>query len=177
MELYEFLQFLVTLAFSRDAGGGPGELADMVKGLKRSVKIAEMKPILAELQADAEISSSLGRYGVEGLYGEVKKQAITERVLMQFLESKKMIRSVIVTMPGGAEGKSTLTWQDASAAFQLAGNGGSALNEKAFSDALCLCGVVKYATVQSFSDAQRVEGFFDNLTGKKDEHAVIGAGA
>ena len=102
-------------------------------------------------------------------------KAVTERAFMQYLEGNKMVRSVIITLPGGAEGHADLTWQDASAAFQLCG-GGSSLDATTFGSAIALCGFVKYKEVTNLGAAARVEGFLANLAGSKDEHAVIGAG-
>jgi len=78
-------------------------------------------------------------------------------------------------MPGGGKGKADLTWQDASAAFQLAA-GGSALAAADYGAALAMCGMVKYGTVPGFGPQQQVEGFLANLSGAKDEHAVIPGG-
>ena len=36
--------------------------------------------------------------------------------------------------------------------------------------------MTKYAAVTSMAPAKKVEGFLANLSGAKDEHAVIGAG-
>ena len=55
--------------------------------------------------------------------------------------------------------------------------GCSSLDGATFGLALALCGAVKYGGVPGMSLAQRVEGFFANVSGSKDEHAVIGAGA
>jgi len=84
-----------------------------------------------------------------------------------------MIRAVIVTLPGGAEGSADLTWQDASAACQLVG-GGQPLTKEAFGQCMALCGMVKYAKIDSLSAAQKVVGFLANISGLKDEAAVIG---
>ena len=101
--------------------------------------------------------------------------AMSERSFLQFLEGCKLVRSVIVTMPGGAEGHADLTWQDASAAFQLCG-GGSGLSGETFGRALAVCGATKYRDVPGLSMEQRVTGFLENVAGRKDEHDFIGAG-
>ena len=100
-------------------------------------------------------------------------QPVSERAFMQHLEAAKLIRAVIVTLKGGEEGKADLTWQDASAAFQMSG-GGSPLGAPEYATAIALCGLVKYGGVPTLSSAQKVEGFLANVSGSKDEHTVIG---
>ena len=178
MELYEFLTFLVLLAFSREANGGVAELSAMLKGLRRSLKAEELAPVLDAISADEGVSAALaaGQAGVSAAFTKAGGgQPVSERALLQFLEACKLVRSVIVTLPGGAEGHADLTWQDASAAFQLCGGGGS-LDEASFGSALALCGVTKYREVGGMAKGKAVEGFLANVGGGKDEHAVIGAG-
>ena len=54
--------------------------------------------------------------------------------------------------------------------------GGGTLDQGSFGSALAVCGLVKYKDVPGFTDAQKVEGIFLNITGAKDEHAVIPGG-
>jgi len=82
---------------------------------------------------------------------------------------------VIVKLPNGSEGHTTLTWQDASAAFSLCG-GGADLDNTSFAMALALCGAVKYRVVGSMTPAARFLGFLANVGNSKDEHAVITEG-
>jgi len=178
LELFEFLQFLVLLAFSRNAGAGVDELKTMLLGLRRSVKIEELTPVAAELQADEAVGAAIA--AMQGVLEPAFTKAaggvaMSERSFLQFLEGCKLVRSVIVTMPGGAEGHADLTWQDASAAFQLCG-GGSGLSGETFGRALAVCGATKYRDVPGLSMEQRVTGFLENVAGRKDEHDFIGAG-
>jgi len=178
LELFEFLQFLVTLAFSREAGAGVDELGTMLRGLRKSVRMEELAPLYAELEADEGVVGALaaGQAAISAAHAKAGGgKAVSERALLQYLESCKQVRSVLVTMPGGAEGKADLTWQDASSSFSLSG-GGASLDAAAFGKALALCGAVKYGAVPGFSLTQKAEGFIANVSGTKDEHAVIGAG-
>ena len=179
LELYEFLTFLVLLAFSRVSDGGVDELKTMLAGLCRSSRATELQPVLEELSADASVGTAIGaaEASISAAFTKANGgKAVSERAYMKFLETCKLVRAVIVTMPGGAEGHADLTWQDASAAFQLCGGGGD-LDTASFGNALALCGVIKYQNVPGMAMAKRVEGFVANVSGSQDEHAVIGAGA
>ena len=173
-ELFEFLTFLVRLAFAK-SGPDPSSLEAMLAGLRRSVKVVDLKAMLAGLDGEATGAIASGEAALAAGYAKAAgaEAAVGERALLQYLEGCKQIRSVIVTLAGGAEGSADLTWQDASAAF-LACGGGQPLSKEAFSQCMALCGMVKYGGVDSLSPAQKVEGFLANLAGSKDEHAVIG---
>ena len=180
LELYEFLTFIVTLAFSRSAGGdGLAELTSMLAGLRRSLKIDELGGTLTELKADEKLAEALTNSA--GPINEIAyKQAnggkpVGERAWLKYLEKVQQIRSVIVKLPNGSEGHTTLTWQDASAAFSLCG-GGADLDNTSFAMALALCGAVKYRVVGSMTPAARFLGFLANVGNSKDEHAVITEG-
>jgi len=179
LELFEFLTFLITLAFSREKGAGVAELTALLSGLRRSVKMEALRDTLGLAQADDGVSSALatGAAAVSAAFAKAGGgKGVSERAWLKFLEGCKLVRSVIVTLPGGKEGHADLTWQDASAAYQLCGGGGE-LDATTFGQALALCGIIKYGAVSSLSAAQKVEGFVANVSGSKDEHAVIGAGA
>ena len=174
-EMHEFLTFLVWLAFDRD-GPEPEALETLLSGLRRSQTIAALKPTLdsiltgvaGEALAAAEPTLAAAFAKAAG-----EQTLIRETQLLHYLEACKMIRAVIVTLPGGAEGSADLTWQDASAACQLVG-GGQPLTKEAFGQCMALCGMVKYAKIDSLSAAQKVVGFLANISGLKDEAAVIG---
>ena len=149
----------------------------MLKGLRRSLKVDELAPLLSEVIEDDGVASALtgAEAAVQAAFAKAGGGTLGERALLQFLEGCKLIRAVIVTMPGGAEGHADLTWQDASAAFQLCGDGAD-LDRDAFANVLALCGAVKYRDVPGMSLAKKVEGFIANVSGSQDEHAVIGVG-
>ena len=176
-ELHEFLTFLIQLAFSRD-GPEPASLEGLLAGLRRSAKVEELTPLLDSVKGEGGAASAVaaGEATLSAAFAKAGGgQPVSERALLQYLEACKLIRAVIVTLKGGADGRCDLTWQDASAAFRLSG-GGSPLGQEAFSQCMALCGLVKYGGVPTLSDSAKVEGFLANLAGSKDEHAVIGAG-
>ena len=177
-ELHEFLTFLVHLAFSRD-GPEAASLDKLLAGLRRSSKIEELKPLLASVQGDGDAAGAIAanEAALSTAFAKAGNgQPVGERALLQYLEGCKLIRAVIVTLKGGAEGRADLTWQDASAAFHVCG-GGSPLSKDGFSQCLAVCALVKYGAVDSLSADLKVGGFLANLAGSKDEHAVIGAGS
>ena len=101
---------------------------------------------------------------------------VGERAFLQYLEACRQIRANLVTLPGGKSGHADLTWQDASAAFELCAGGGT-LDAAGLGKALALCGNVKYRDVPGMGAVRAAEGFLANVEGSKDEHAVIGAGS
>ena len=179
LELYEFLQFLVTLAFSmdKDTSDYVTSLQALLSKLSRSRRIEELAPLLGEAASEPGVAASLEAGGASTAFQQVSSGGapVSERSFLQQLEKAKLIRSVIVTLPGGAEGHADLSWQDASAAFQVCG-GGKPLSEAEYANCLALCAMSKYAAIETLSPAKRVEGFLANLAGTQDEHAVIGAG-
>jgi hypothetical protein len=75
-----------------------------------------------------------------------------------------LIRAEILILSSGAEVNADLTWQDASAAFQVCA-GGAPLNATAFSQCVAVCGLVKYGGIASMGTGDRVAGFIGNLAG------------
>ena len=177
-ELHEFLTFLVHLAFERHGSAEPDALAALLAGLRRSRRIEELKPVLevVKREGDAGVAGAIaaGELVISAAFAKIGGgKPVGERALLAYLEECKQIRSVIVTLPSGTEGFADLTWQDASGAFHLIGGGG-ALGKEAFAQCLAVCGVVKYGAVDALGPTQKVEGFLANLTGAKDEQAVVG---
>jgi len=176
-ELYEFLTFLVHLAFAHAGAADPAALEQLLSGLRRSRRVEALGPMLESVQSGAASSVvAAGEATLASLFAEAGGgQPVGERAMLEYLESKRQIRAVVITLPGkaGDEGSADLTWQDASAAFQLCG-GGSPLSQQAFGHAMAVCGLVKYNEVKALAPPQRVEGFLANLTGSKDEQAVVG---
>ena len=174
--MHEFLTFLVSLAFARD-GAEPAALEGLLAGLRRSQRIEALKPVLETVSADGAVAGALAA-GEATLTEAFTKASggqtlVRERSLLQYLEGCKLIRAVIVSLPGGAEGSADLTWQDASAAYHAC-NGGQPLSKEAFAQCMAVCATVKYGEIGALGPAQKVEGFLANLAGSKDEHAVVG---
>jgi len=172
LELFEFLQFLITLAMSMDnnldiKNEGAKAVGALVARLRRSLKVEELASV-GETARSEDVAGVLTAQEAALSAEKGKVGGADERAFLKYLEGAKLIRAVIVTMPGGAEGHADLTWQDASAAFEISGGD--------FNIAIAICGLVKYKDVPGFSAAQMVEGIVLNLTGAKDEHAVIPGG-
>ena len=172
-EMHEFLTFLVHLAFDRD-GPQPTALEKLLGGLSRSSAITALTSTFELVKTDDEIAGALAAGAATVTAAAGGASTVSERPLLQYLETAKQIRSVIVTLKDGSDGSTDLTWQDASAAYQLCG-GGSPLSADALGQCLALCGMVKYSGIEALSPAQKVEGFLANLAGSKDEMAIIGA--
>jgi len=179
LEMFEFMQFLISLAFSMDNNldikkEGANAVGALVAKLRRSLKIEELQGLLPTAQGEAAQAALAAQQAVVDAQFQ-KAGGGSERAFLKHLEACKLIRAVIVTMPGGAEGHADLTWQDASAAFHVAGGGGD-LDAASFATALAVCGLVKYKDVPGFTPGQMVEGILQNMSGAKDEHAVIPGG-
>jgi hypothetical protein len=179
LEMFEFMTFLISLAMSMDnnldiKNEGANAVGALVTRLRRSVRAEELAP-LAETAKGEEVAGVLA--GSEALLTSLYEKAaggkpVSEVAFLKQLEGFKLIRAVIVTLVGGKEGHADLTWQDASAAFNVVG-GGADLDSAGYATALALCGIVKYKEVPNFSAASQVEGILANISGSKDEHAVV----
>ena len=166
-ELYEFLTFLVHLAFDRD-GAKPASLETLLSGLRRSQKVVVLQPLLETARSDAAVGAALtaGKPMLDAAFGKAAAGAATvsERALLMYLEECMLIRAEILILSSGAEVNADLTWQDASAAFQVCA-GGAPLNATAFSQCVAVCGLVKYGGIASMGTGDRVAGFIGNLAG------------
>ena len=56
--MHEFLSFLIQLAFSRD-GAEAASLDRLLGGLRRSQKVAELKPLLESAKTDPEVAEAI----------------------------------------------------------------------------------------------------------------------
>ena len=183
-QLHEFLTFLVHLAFARDGTTDVAALDTLLTGLSRSKRVDALKPLRFDAMSEgSEALTALAASdaAVAAVFAELGSAPVPERAWLQYLEGKKQIRSVIVTLPGGAGTSSAdLTWQDASAAFLICAGAGAAgkpssLGDKgAVAEALAVCALVKYERIAGLSTTQKIQGFLANLGGTKDEQAVVG---
>ena len=166
------------MAFARGGTTDIAALGSLLSGLSRSKRVDALKPL--RFDAVSEGSEALTALAasdaaVAAVFAELGAAPVPERAWLQYLESKKLIRSVIVTLPGGAATSSAdLTWQDASAAFLICASGASLADKGAVGEALAVCALVKYERITGLSTAQKIEGFLANLGGAKDEQAVVG---
>jgi hypothetical protein len=162
LELHEFFQLIVQLAYAINGGGtaggatAPVALRIMIESnLSRMSRKAKLAELLAPLKADADVQAALGT-------APAPPSPLSEASFIQQLQGKKLVRGAIV-----GDLRCDLTWLDASAAFLCSGGD--------YKMALALCGAVKYAKVAKMTDAQRVAGFLANLAGTSDEHKVVAA--
>ena len=195
LELHEFLQLVVVVAYKRanptgKEGVALGEALEKMisKHLSRTTRLSELQPLMTSLKNDVATNAvlkvheaALRNFYMEGM--PERAPNMPEQAFLRQLNMAGLMKGAIVPLPSEAldtlpkgspsEVRCDLLWLDVSAAFHCCASSEAGLFVADYASCLALCGMIKYSSVTSMSTVQRVAGFLANLAGRMDEADVV----
>lgn len=160
----------------------------LTQQLSKAARLESFAPLLSSLKEDVQLQAVLKAHEA-AIAAEFAKAGVSpgakfvnQAAFLQQLTGASLIRAVIVRLPalGGvreaAEVRTQLTWLDACAAFNsCTGGNPKGISLEEYTRCIALCGLVKYASVDSMTPVQKVAGFVSNLAGRMDEYSSVEA--